>query len=74
MRALRLQLPVDDQTLLVLRIDKGLSWNELAAIFSGEGDTMGEAEMIRWAARLRQRFVTIKRRLRTLAQEEGLIE
>jgi hypothetical protein len=29
--------------------------------------------MIRWASRLRQRFVTIKRRLRDLAQQEGLI-
>jgi RNA polymerase sigma-70 factor (ECF subfamily) len=73
MRALRSQLPADDQTLLVLRIDKGLSWNELAVIFSGEGDAMEEEAMIRWASRLRQRFVTIKRRLRDLAQQEGLI-
>lgn len=73
MRALRVRLPVEDQTLLVLRIDKGLSWNELAVIFSGEGDGMEEAEMRRWAGRLRQRFATVKRRLRTLAQEEGIL-
>jgi RNA polymerase sigma-70 factor (ECF subfamily) len=74
MRALRDRLPVDDQTLLVLRIDKGLSWNELAAIFSGEGDALEQAEVGRWAARLRQRFATVKQRLRALAEQEGLIE
>lgn len=73
MRELRRRLPADDQTLLVLRIDKGLSWNELAAIFSGEGDALGEAEQVRWATRLRQRFLATKRRLRALAEEEGLI-
>ena len=73
MRALRERLPADDQTLLVLRIDKGLSWNELAVIFSGQGDGMEETEMLRWASRLRQRFATIKRKLRALAREEGLI-
>jgi RNA polymerase sigma-70 factor, ECF subfamily len=73
MRELRYRLPAEDQTLLVLRIDKGLSWNELAVVFSGEGDAMEEAEVLRWAGRLRQRFATIKRRLRSLAEKEGLI-
>jgi RNA polymerase sigma-70 factor (ECF subfamily) len=73
LRALRSQLPADDQTLLILRIDKGLSWNELAVIFSGEGDATTEAEKARWAARLRQRFAAIKRRLRVLAEQEGLV-
>ncbi|MFW5740517.1 MAG: hypothetical protein ACOC1F_09140 [Myxococcota bacterium] len=35
MRQLRAQLPVDDQSLLVLRVDKGLSWNETG--FSSPG-------------------------------------
>jgi RNA polymerase sigma-70 factor (ECF subfamily) len=73
MRALRLQLPVDDQSLLLLRIDKGLSWNELAVIFSGQSEAEEEAEMVRSAARLRQRFAAIKRRLKGLARKEGLI-
>ena len=73
MRALRMQLPVDDQTLLLLRIDKGLSWNELAVVFSGQGDGMDDAETARWAARLRQRFATIKARLKAMAQREGLL-
>jgi RNA polymerase sigma-70 factor, ECF subfamily len=73
MRVLRDQLPVEDQTLLVLRIDKGLSWSELAVIMSGEGEALSEADTARWAARLRQRFTTVKRRLLALAREEGLV-
>ncbi len=73
MRELRERLPMEDQSLLVLRIDKGLSWNELAVVFSAEGATVGEAEVLRSAARLRQRFAAIKRRLRTMAEEEGLL-
>jgi RNA polymerase sigma-70 factor (ECF subfamily) len=73
-RALRDRLPVDDQLLLVLRIDKRLSWHELAAVFSGEGEALEPAARTRWAARLRQRFATVKERLRALAEEEGLID
>lgn len=73
MRQLRAHLPVDDQALLVLRIDKGLSWNELAAVFSGEGDRLSIDETKRWAVRLRQRFVSVKARLRSLAEAEGIV-
>lgn len=73
MRSLRDQLPADDRALLVLRIDQGLCWNELAVIFSGAGEALEEGDMLRWAARLRQRFNAIKRRLRTQAEAEGLI-
>lgn len=73
MRELREQLPMDEQSLLVLRIDKGLSWNELAVVFSAEGAAMEEEELLRSAARLRQRFASIKRRLRALAEKEGLL-
>ncbi len=73
MLVLRRQLPVDDQTLLVLRIDKGLAWDELAGIFSGKSEGMGDEEKTRWASRLRQRFAAIKRRLRAMAVQEGLL-
>lgn len=73
MRELREQLPEDDQVLLILRIDKKMSWKELAAVLSGEGDTMDVADRERWAARLRQRFQTAKERLRELARAEGLV-
>jgi RNA polymerase sigma-70 factor (ECF subfamily) len=64
---------MEDQSLLVLRIDKGLSWNELAVVFSAAGAAMEEAEVLRSAARLRQRFASIKRRLRAMAEDEGLL-
>jgi len=73
MRELRERLPTDDQSLLVLRIDKGLSWNELAVVFAAADDPMDEAGVLRSAARLRQRFASIKRLLRAMAEEEGLI-
>ncbi len=73
MRELRERLPLEDQSLLVLRIDKGLSWNELAVVFAAEGPSMEDAEVLRSAARLRQRFASIKRRLRAMAEAEGLI-
>ena len=73
MREIREQLPQDDQTLLVLRIDRNLSWNELAAIMSGLGEDLSPQELSRWSARLRQRFQTVKEKLRTLAAKEGLL-
>ncbi len=64
----------DDQTLLMLRIDRGLSWRDLAlAISSEEGASSDEAISIN-AARLRKRFEQIKQRLRELAVQQGVID
>jgi RNA polymerase sigma-70 factor, ECF subfamily len=73
MRALRERLSEDDQTLLVLRIDKELSWKEIAAVMSGRGEELDDAALRRWSARLRQRFRKVKERLRVMAKEEGII-
>lgn len=84
-RALREQLPLEDQTLLTLRLDRELSWRELAVAMSvhgdeeegGDGGTMTkptEAELVREAARLRQRFKAAKEKLRTFATREGLLK
>lgn len=67
LRALRLRLPPEDQTLLVLRVDKDLEWVEVAEVLS-EGGAPVEA------ATLRKRFERIKDRLATMAREEGLLE
>ncbi len=72
-RRLREQLPPDDQTLLILRVDRKLSWKELAVVLSGKGESLRPAEQVRWAARLRQRFQTVKRKLRELARADGLL-
>lgn len=73
MRELRERLSEEDQTLLILRVDRQLSWRELAGIMSGQGEGMDDAELDRWSARLRQRFQVIKERLRDLAKAEGLL-
>ncbi len=73
MRALREQLTDDEQILLVLRVDRQLSWRELAGVISGKGENMDDEDIARWSARLRQRFQKIKRRLKELAVAEGLL-
>jgi RNA polymerase sigma-70 factor (ECF subfamily) len=72
---LRELLDPDEQTLLILRVDRGLDWNEIARIMEVE-DGAGQvdpAELKRASARLRQRFQKLKVRLRELAEEHGLL-
>lgn len=69
---LRESLPEDDQLLLVLRVDRKLSWEELALVFRGEGATAEERK--RESARLRKRFQFVKERLRELAIANGVLE
>jgi RNA polymerase sigma-70 factor (ECF subfamily) len=74
MRRIREKLSDEDQTILVLRVDRKFSWRELAMIISGRGEDMEEREIEQWSARLRQRFRKIKARLKVLAREEGLLD
>ncbi|MBL9025688.1 MAG: sigma-70 family RNA polymerase sigma factor [Myxococcales bacterium] len=77
--ALRESLPVEDQMLLMLRVDRKLAWNELAVVLSeAEGDddvraALAEDAQKREAARLRKKFQLLKERLRELGRREGLI-
>jgi RNA polymerase sigma-70 factor, ECF subfamily len=73
-QALRDALEPADRTLLVLRVDKDLSWLEIAAIMTYDGTTPDDASLAREAARLRKRFQLVKERLRRLALEAGLLE
>jgi RNA polymerase sigma-70 factor (ECF subfamily) len=63
---LREKLDAGEQTILVLRVDRGLSWAEVAAVLESEDEAPTEAT-------LAKRFERIKAKLRRLAQEEGLI-
>lgn len=72
-RELRAQLPEDDQTLLILRIDRKLSWRELALVMAEPDAAPRDDELDTAAARLRQRFQSAKDRLRQLAKAEGLL-
>jgi RNA polymerase sigma-70 factor (ECF subfamily) len=67
LRALRQRLTPEDQTLLVLRVDKELEWNEVAEVLAEAGTPADPAA-------LRKRFERVKGRLATLAREEGLLD
>lgn len=70
--ALREQLEPDDRTLLILRVDRKLAWNEIAAIMADEDEPTPE-QLRRGAATLRKRFERAKERLRKLAADQRLI-
>jgi RNA polymerase sigma-70 factor, ECF subfamily len=62
---IRRELDDDDQTLLVLRVDRNLAWRDIAIVLLGED---ADAETIaRRAATLRKQFERVKERLRELA-------
>jgi RNA polymerase sigma-70 factor (ECF subfamily) len=69
---LRDALDAEEQTLLTLRVDRELDWNEIAAIMN-EGEPGDAKSLERASARLRQRFQKLKQRLRDLAEERGLL-
>lgn len=51
-------LDPDDRTLLVLRIDRNLSWREIAVVLLGED--AGEADVTKKSASLRKQFERVK--------------
>ena len=68
--AMRDALPEEDRMLLVLRVDKGLAWTDLARVMHEDGEKeMDDEEVRREAARLRKRFQLVKERL--LAARRG---
>jgi RNA polymerase sigma-70 factor, ECF subfamily len=64
--ALRDALDLDEQTLLTLRLDERLPWDEIAQIMSSEGEPID-------AAAIRKRFERLKAKLGELARQQGLI-
>ncbi len=71
--ALRSTLTPDEQSLLVLRVDRGLSWEEVTRILH-DGEDPDDASLRRQAVNLRQRFRQLKQRLRERARAEGLLD
>jgi RNA polymerase sigma-70 factor (ECF subfamily) len=70
---LRDQLTEDERALLILRVDRGLAWNEIAQSMDDGDAPLTDTELHRQAAALRKRFERIKDRLRVLAREAGLL-
>lgn len=72
-RQLRESLPEDEQTLLILRIDRRLSYRELVRVM-GEADAeLDDEALARAAARVRKRFQVAKNKLRELMRDDGLL-
>lgn len=65
-------LDQEDRMLLVLRVDRGLSWRELALALAGDPD-LNDAAVDREAARLRKAFERLKGELRHRAEADGLL-
>ena len=64
---LREALSVEDRMLLVLRVEQGLSWKEVAEILAADGEAADENTVTK-------RFERLKDRLARMAREQGLIE
>jgi RNA polymerase sigma-70 factor (ECF subfamily) len=64
--AIRTGLDEEDRSLLLLRVDQGLSWKDIAAVMSPD-EPVGEAA-------LRKRFERLKERLREELRAQGLLE
>jgi RNA polymerase sigma-70 factor (ECF subfamily) len=75
-RAIRDTLDPDDRALLVLRVDRDLSWQDCARVFhdaDDEAPSLGSDTLLREAARLRKRYQLLKARLLDIGRREGLI-
>jgi RNA polymerase sigma-70 factor (ECF subfamily) len=64
---LRRELSADEQNLLVLRLDQGLEWEDIAAVLSQGGEAIS-------APALRKRFERLKERIARIARKRKLFE
>jgi RNA polymerase sigma-70 factor (ECF subfamily) len=70
LEVLRASLSDEDRDLLVLRVERGLSWKEIATAFLEEDKAETET-VVREAARLRQRFRAIRLRVASAIGDRG---
>jgi RNA polymerase sigma-70 factor, ECF subfamily len=68
-----LALPPEDRELLVLRVDRELTWRDVALVMAGPEGLTGERAIAQECARLRKRFQLVREKLRELGRERGLL-
>jgi len=68
---LRASFTEEERTLLILRLEEGLAWRDLARVFLGERAT--DEDLDRESARLRKRFQLAKDRFVEAAKSRGLL-
>ncbi|MBX3162026.1 MAG: sigma-70 family RNA polymerase sigma factor [Deltaproteobacteria bacterium] len=71
LRALRESLTSEDHEIMILRLDRGMSWKDIARSIDGEDLTGGKLDQR--AASLRKRFERAKSQLRDMAIAAGLL-
>ena len=73
MRVLRDSLDDDDRTLLSLRVDRDLAWEDIARVMLGAEEPEAQ-QVTRETARLRKRFQLLKAELRERAVAAGILD
>jgi|HubBroStandDraft_2_1064218.scaffolds.fasta_scaffold38651_3 RNA polymerase sigma-70 factor (ECF subfamily) len=70
---LRDSLPLDDRTLLILRVNRKLDWKDIARVMLDDGQVVPDETLTKEAARLRKRYQLAKDKLRQMAIEQGIV-
>lgn len=70
---LREALAADDRTLLTLRVDRGMAWQDVARIML-DGEDPDDETLKRETNRLSKRFQLLKEELRAKAKELGIVD
>jgi RNA polymerase sigma-70 factor (ECF subfamily) len=71
-QSLRDALDEDERSLLILRVDRGMAWVDIARVFSAPEAT--EDALDRESARLRKRFQSLKEKIRASARSAGFLD
>lgn len=71
--AIRAELEDTDRMLLVLRVDRAMSWKDIARVLAEIDDDDSDEAVSRGAARLRKRWQAVKASIRERAIAAGLV-
>jgi RNA polymerase sigma-70 factor (ECF subfamily) len=66
-------LKAEDRMILILRVDRGMTWEDVSRVIYGEEACRDPRSLIARTAAVRQRFLRVKRRLRRLAKDRGIL-
>jgi RNA polymerase sigma factor (sigma-70 family) len=70
---LREKLTPEERDLLILRVDRDLSWRDVAYAMLAPDEAGDDEQLRKLEVSLRQRFADVKKRLKRLAEEAGLV-
>jgi RNA polymerase sigma-70 factor (ECF subfamily) len=73
-RDLRRELPEEDQTILILRVDREMPWTEVARVTGGFDSAVGRDVLKNEVDRIKKRYERAVEKLRSLGIARGLIE